>query len=268
MPRIMTMARMQPQDGVAWITGASSGIGEAVALELARRGWTVAITARRLDQLEAIALRGAGLPGRIVAHVGDVTDPGAMHAVVEGVESVHGPIALAFLNAGVALRAGNSGLDTETLEQTFAVNLFGMARGLAALIERMGARGKGQVAVNASLVGYGGLPGAAAYGASKAAAIHLCESLKFDCDRLGIRLQLVNPGFVDTPMTHGKDFPMPFLMNMDEAAARIADGFARGGFEIVFPRRLAWLMKAIRLLPYPLYFRVVARLAGRRGSRR
>ncbi len=258
----MTVPRMQPSDGVAWITGASSGIGAAVALELARRGWTVAITARRLELLEEVALQGAGLPGRIVAHAGDVTDPEAMRAVVEGIESVHGPIALAFLNAGTAQGNRPDALDAVTFERIFAVNLFGVVRGLAALLEPMGARGKGQIAVNASLVGYGGLPGSGAYGASKAAAIHLCESLRFDCDRLGVRLQLVNPGFVDTPMTRRNTFRMPLLMTDETAAARIVDGFVRDGFEIVFPRRLAWTMKLIRLLPYPLYFRAARALAG------
>ena len=104
--RDMTPPRIEPQDGVAWVTGASSGIGAAVALELARRGWTVAATARRLDRLEALALSADGLPGRIVAHCGDVADPMAMAAVVEAIESVHGPIALAFLNAGIAPRNG------------------------------------------------------------------------------------------------------------------------------------------------------------------
>ncbi|MBV9566718.1 MAG: oxidoreductase, partial [Hyphomicrobiales bacterium] len=92
-----------------------------------------------------------------------------------------------------------------------------------------------------------------------AAAIHLCESLKFDCDRWGVNMQVVDPGFVDTPMTADQNFPMPFLVSADEAARRIADGIAAGGFEIVFPRRLAWLSKFTRLLPYALYFRVLAR---------
>lgn len=265
----MTPPRMQPKDGIAWVTGASSGIGAAVALELARRGWTVAVTARRLDKLEALALSADGLPGRIVAHVGDVVDPAAMAAVVEGIESVHGPIALAFLNAGIAPRNGPGLIDVAAFEQVFAVNLIGVVRGAAAVAERMAARGKGQIAVNASLAGYRGLPGAAAYGASKAAAIHLCEALRFDCERQGIRLQLVNPGFVDTAMTKRNSFPMPFMVSLDEAAARIADGFARGGFEITFPRRLAWLMKGMRLLPYPAYFWAMRRLAGEhRGGRR
>ena len=111
----------------------------------------------------------------------------------------------------------------------------------------------------ASLAGYRGLPMAPAYGASKAAAIHLCESLKFDCDNWGVNMQVVDPGFVATPMTADQNFPMPFLMSADEAARRIADGMAAGGFEIAFPRRLAWLSKFTRLLPYALYFQVLAR---------
>lgn len=256
---------MQPKDGVAWITGASSGIGEAVALELARRGWTVAITARRLDRLEAIADSAAGLPGRIVAHPGDVTDGGAMRVLVEGIESVHGPIALAFLNAGIAPKSASGPLDIKAFEEAIEINLLGAARGLAAVLERMKRRGRGQVAVNASVAGYGGLPGAAAYGASKAGAINLCESLKLDCEPLGIRVQVLNPGFIDTPMTQKHDYRMPFLIPVEEAARRAVDGFERGGFEIAFPRRMAWAMKLINLLPYPLYFRAIARLAKRGG---
>ncbi|HEY5796120.1 MAG TPA: SDR family NAD(P)-dependent oxidoreductase [Bosea sp. (in: a-proteobacteria)] len=262
----MSLPRMQPSDGVAWITGASSGIGEAVALELARRGWTVAITARRLDQLEDVARRAEGLPGRIVAHAGDVTDADSMTAVIDGIESVQGPIALAFLNAGIAPDSKGP-LDMAAFERTIAVNLVGAARGLAVAIERMALRGRGQIAVNASVAGYGGLPGASAYGASKAALIHLCETLKFTCDRRGIRLQLVNPGWVDTPLTRTKNVPMPFIISQDEAARRIVDGFARGGFEITFPRRLSWLMKALNLLPYPAYFWLIGKAARRGGAK-
>lgn len=264
----MTMPRMRPEDGVAWVTGASSGIGEAVTLELARRGWTVAASARRLDRLEALALRAAGLPGRVVAHAGDVTQAEATRALVDGIEGVHGPIALAFLNAGVAPQSRPGGLDLSAFEEALSVNLLGVASGAATAMERMALRGRGQIAVNASLAGYRGLPGTAAYGSSKAAAIYLCEALKFDCDRHGIRLQLVNPGFVDTPMTRKNNFAMPFMITMEAAAARIVDGFERGGFEIAFPRRLAWLMKTLRLLPYPAYFWAMRRIAGGARGRR
>lgn len=258
----MTLATMKPADGVAWITGASSGIGKATALEMARRGWTVCATARRVEDLEAVADAAAGLSGRIVAHACDVTDEAAMASVVETIERVHGPIALAFLNAGVApyTRAGT--LDVAAFRMAMNVNVLGVVNGLSPALARMSARRRGQVAVNASIAGYRGLPQAAAYGASKAAAIHLCEALKFDCDNLGITLQVVNPGFIDTPLTRKNEFPMPFLMSMDEAARRVVDGFERGGFEVIFPRRLALILKLMRMLPYRIYFPLVARATG------
>lgn len=256
----MALPPMKPQDGVAWVTGASSGIGAAVARELARRGWTVAITARRMEMLEAVAEEADGLPGRVVAHAGDVTDARAMREVAEAIESIHGPIALAFLNAGIASGQGET-IDVETVEKVVAVNLLGVAKSFFAVQPRMIARRAGQIAVNASLVGYRGLPGAAAYGAAKAGAINFCESMRFDCEAGGVRLQLVNPGFVETPMTEGRLFPMPFLLSVEEGARRIVDGFERGGFEITFPRRLAWALKAARLLPYPAYFALMSRFA-------
>lgn len=262
----MSLPRMQPSDGVAWITGASSGIGQAVALELARRGWTVAITARRLELLEDVARRAEGLPGRVLAHAGDVTDSDSMKAVIDGIEKVQGPIALAFLNAGIAPDS-NGVLDMPSFERVIAVNLIGVARGLSVVLERMALRGRGQIAVNASVAGYGGLPGASAYGVSKAAAIHLCETLKFDCDRRGVRLQVVNPGWIDTPMTRTKSVPMPFIITAEQAAPRIVDGFAAGGFEITFPRRLSWPMKFLNLLPYPAYFWLLRQVSRRGGTR-
>ena len=261
----MSLPRMLPQDGVAWITGGSSGIGEAVALELARRGWTVAITARRLELLEDVAQRGRGLSGRIVAHAGDVTDMGSMTAVVDGIENIHGPIALAFLNAGIAPETKGL-LDMGAFEHTIAVNLVGAARGLSVVLERMSSRGRGHIAVNASVAGFGGLPGGSAYGVSKAAVIQLCETLKFECDKRGIRLQLVNPGWVDTPLARRKGLAMPLIMPQEQAARRIVDGFERAGFEITFPRRLSWLLKAVNLLPYPAYFWLLGKAGQRKGT--
>jgi NAD(P)-dependent dehydrogenase (short-subunit alcohol dehydrogenase family) len=259
---MMNISTMKPSDGVAWLTGASSGIGKATALELARRGWTVCITARRLEELEAISADASGLSGRIVAHAGDVTDAAGIAALVETIERVHGPIALAFFNAGVAPYTRAGALDIDAFRLALDVNVLGAANGLSPVLARMGERKKGQVAVNASVAGYRGLPKAAAYGASKAAAIHLCEALKFDCDNLGITMQVVNPGFIDTPLTKKNDFPMPFLMSMDDAAKRVVDGFERGRFEIIFPKRLAFILKLMRLLPYSWYFPLVARQTG------
>ncbi len=254
--------RVRPQDGVVWLTGASSGIGRDVCLELARRGWTVVASARRLPELEALSREADGTAGRIVAHAVDVTDAAAMAQAVETIEAAHGPIAQAFFNAGVAPYISAPDIDIEKVKFAFDVNVMGVVHGLSALMPRMAQRGFGQIAVNASIAGYGGLPRAAAYGATKAAMIHMCEALRFDCEALGLVMQVVNPGFVETPLTAKNDFPMPFIIKGDAAARRVVDGFARGGFEITFPRRFAYILKAINLLPYPLYFWLVGKTTG------
>lgn len=253
--------RARPGDGCAWVTGASSGIGRATALELARRGYTVAATARRLPELEALSREVTG-PGRIVPVPGDVTDLAAMEAVVATIEDSHGPIALAFLNAGTFFRDDGGVFDAAMVAKTFEINVMGVANGLQPLLRTMVARGRGQVAINASVAGYGGLPTSSAYGATKAALIAMTESLKFSMDLAGVTMQLVSPGFVGTPLTDRNEFPMPFIIPADDAARRICDGFETGGFEIAFPRRMAWLLKALNHLPYPAYFALVARFTG------
>jgi NAD(P)-dependent dehydrogenase (short-subunit alcohol dehydrogenase family) len=257
--------RAKPSDGIAWIVGASSGIGRGVALEMARRGYTVAASARRLDALTDLARESAGLGGRIEAVPLDVTDRDAVSRVTRDIEARLGPIALVFLNAGGSFADARGDFGGEGFRRTFELNVMGLANGLNAGINAMRPRGRGQIAVNASLAGYGGLPGPPAYGASKAAAIHLTESLKFLTDRWGLTLQLVTPGFVRTPLTADAKLPMPFLMECDEACRRICDGFERGGFEISFPRRMSWLAKSVNLLPYPLYFALLSRFAPKRS---
>ena len=113
-----------------------------------------------------------------------------------------------------------------------------------------------------SVAGYRGLPSSLAYGATKAALINLCEALKFDFDRLGLKIQLVNPGFVRTPLTDKNTFPMPFLMEVDAAADRVVDGLAGNAFEITFPRRFTYGLKLMRMLPYWAYFPMVRRATG------
>ena len=253
------MDRVFPRDGLALVTGASSGIGRAVALELARRGWKVAAVARRAQELDRLAAEAAG---QVFACPGDVTDRAGMAALVGIVEREHGPVALAFLNAGTYFPDGRGHVDVAAAMRTFEINVGGTLNCLDPLAAAMAARGKGQIAVNASVAGYGGLPRAAAYGASKAALINMAASLKFALDPAGICIQVVNPGFVRTPLTGKNDFPMPFMVEQEDAARRICDGFERGGFEIAFPRRLAWLLKALNMLPYPLYFWLVAKATG------
>jgi NAD(P)-dependent dehydrogenase (short-subunit alcohol dehydrogenase family) len=253
---VSTSFRATPADGVVWITGASSGIGRATALEFARRGFTVVATARRLDQLEALCAE-PDAAGLIRAEPGDVTDPAAMTRIVEGMAEKHGPLAIAFLNAGTYFPDKGVDFDADLVKRTFDINIGGTANCLEPVLRVMKRRGKGQVGVNASVAGYVGLPRSAAYGPSKAALINMCASLRFALEPAGITMQVISPGFVGTPLTAKNDFPMPFMIPAEDAARRICDGFARAGFEITFPRRLSWLLKAINLLPYRLYFPLV-----------
>ncbi len=255
--------RAKPADGVAWVTGASSGIGRAVALELARRGYQVHATARRVDELTTLAGEAQGLAGRIVAAPGDVTDREGVARLVADIESKR-PIALAFLNAGGAFRDAPGDFGGDGFARTFALNVQGMANAYNPVFQTMRARRRGQIAICGSLAGYGGLPNSGAYAPSKAAIISLAVGEKFRADPHNVTVQIVNPGFVKTPLTAGNAFAMPFLMECEDACRRICDGFERGGFEIRFPRRLAWIVRAINLLPWPAYFALL-KLGGRRG---
>jgi NAD(P)-dependent dehydrogenase (short-subunit alcohol dehydrogenase family) len=256
--------RASPRDGAAWVTGASSGIGRGVALELARRGYVVVASARRAEELQTLVREAQGLGGRIEPAPLDVTDRDATAKCVAEIEARQ-PIALAFLNAGSSFDDPPGDFGGAGFHRTFELNVFGVANGLNPLMRAMRKRGRGQIAINGSLVGRGFLPGSGAYGASKAAVIHLAASAKFIGDRAGLTVQIVNPGFVRTPLTADSSRPMPGIIACEDAARRICDGFERGGFEIAFPRRLAWLLKALNLLPFSLYFALVGRGASKRG---
>ncbi|MBI3515724.1 MAG: SDR family NAD(P)-dependent oxidoreductase [Proteobacteria bacterium] len=245
-----------------WITGASSGLGRAVALRYAGAGAMVAASARSAEAMATLAAAPAAA-GRIHAFPVDVTDRVAMVDTVARIEAALGPIELAILNAGTHEPVDAQHFDAAVFDRLFAVNLTGTVNGLHAILPRLIARRTGQVALVASVAGYGGLPTAAAYGATKAAMINLAEALKFDLDPLGVRLSLVNPGFVRTPLTDQNPFPMPALMEVDDAARALVRGLARGGFEVTFPRRFTYVVKLLRLLPYRLYFPLVARLTGK-----
>ncbi|MBU2484431.1 MAG: SDR family NAD(P)-dependent oxidoreductase [Alphaproteobacteria bacterium] len=250
----MTTFTATPADGSAWVTGASSGIGKALALELAGEGFTVYATARSEQALAELAGQSSGLRGRIIAAPGDVTDTEAMAAIAERIDADGNGLALAVFNAGVYLPVHGETLKVEDFDKTFAVNLSGVVNGLVPAIARMKARGRGQVAIVSSVTGYGGMPTSAAYGATKAALINMAESLKFDLDKFGVRIQVINPGFVDTPATADNAFEMPALVQPELAAKRIARGLKSGSFEITFPRRFTYVLKALQFLPYPAYF--------------
>ncbi|MEJ1158729.1 SDR family NAD(P)-dependent oxidoreductase [Prosthecomicrobium sp. N25] len=261
----MAIRPAAPADGIAWVTGASSGIGRAVALTLARDGFRVAASARGAEALAELAAEAASAGLSVEPFPLDVTDPTAAAAVVARIEAEAGPIALAVLNAGIYLPVSGDTLDPEAFRTSFRVNLEGTVNTLAPVLARMRERGQGQIAIVSSVAGYRGLPTSAAYGATKAGLINMAESLKFDCDRMGVKLQVVNPGFVDTPATRRNEFPMPALMPVDTAAERLVLGLASASFEITFPRRFTWWLKLGRILPYRAYFALASRIMGTRN---
>jgi NAD(P)-dependent dehydrogenase (short-subunit alcohol dehydrogenase family) len=242
-----------------WITGASSGIGRALALAYAARGAAVIASARRADELDQLA---AAAPGRITAVPVDVTDEAAMTRAAAAVED-GGPLDLAVFNAGTHQPVNVEAFETAPFRRLMEINYIGTVNGIAAVLPRFIARRGGHIAVVSSVAGFRGLPQAAAYGPTKAALINLCEALKLDLDRHGVRISLINPGFIRTPLTDRNPFPMPFLMEAEEAAQRIVRGIERDAFEITFPRRFTYMLKVVQMLPYWLYFRLVRRTTGR-----
>ena len=252
----------RPEHGVVWITGASSGIGRALALKLAEEGYKVAVTARSHDKLLALQAEASALAGSIVVLDGDVTDAEDMEHTVAAIEYQHGPVALAVLNAGIYLPARGEDLNHEVFERSFAVNLHGVVNCLVPAVRHMRARGYGQVALVSSVAGYGGLPGGAAYGGSKAALINMAESLNFELDRMGIHIQLVTPGYVDTPLTAKNKFDMPDIVSAQQAADAIAAGLKSPSFDINFPKSLVYRAKLLKFLPYSFYFRVLRYFLG------
>ncbi len=257
----MALYHATPQDGAAWITGASEGIGRALAIQLASRGYTVWASARSVEKLEALAASFVG-KGRIVPLPLDVTDRAANVAAVQRIVAESGVLALAVFNAGNFFPVRAFKLSHDPFDRSLEINLAGVINGIIPAIEVMKSQGRGQLALVASSAGYGGLPKSAAYGASKAGLINLAASLKFDLDPMNIRIQVVTPGFVETPLTEKNDFPMPFLMPVDKAAQAFARGLEGNAFDITFPRRFTWMLKVINLLPYWLYFPLVARMTG------
>ena len=238
----------------AWVVGASSGIGAAVARELVSRGARVAVSARRQPELEQVA--GGGM----LVVPADVTDAAAMAAAAQRVRERLGPIDLAVLAAGIWAQMSADDWDTELFDRHVQVNLVGMSNAIAAVLPQMLARRTGVVAGVASVAGYRGMAGSEAYGATKAAQINLLEALRLHVARRDVHVTTICPGFVRTEMTAGNRFRMPFIIEADAAGRAICDGLERDRTEIVFPARMAVLMKLARLVPVGLW----AMLAGRR----
>ena len=234
----------------ALITGASSGIGEAMARELSRRGYGLALLARRIDLLQQLARE---LPNAI-AIACDVTDSAAVRDAV----ACAGQIDLAIANAGMGVTGWASKSIAET-EQMMRVNYFGMLYLFDAVIPQMIERRSGRFAGIASLAGLRGVPTAAGYSASKAAVQAFLEAARIELAKFGIRVTTVNPGFIATAMTEKNKFKMPFLMTAEKAARIIVDGIERGKRIVEFPRPMSMITRFARIMPDAIYDRLTSR---------
>jgi len=246
----------------AWITGAGSGIGRALALELARRDVRIAASGRSPAKLHALV---AECPA-VTAFPLDVTDREAMRTAVTEIEQRLAPIDLAIFSAGVWRSVGVSAFDAAPIAAAMQVNYLGVVNGIDAALPSMLARGSGQLALISSIAGYRGFPRTAAYAPTKAALISLAECLKPELDRKGVAISVVNPGFVATPMNADSKGPMPFIISAEDAAKRIVAGLERGSFEIAFPWQMVLIAKLFRMLPNPLFFWYLRRRRAARSS--
>jgi NAD(P)-dependent dehydrogenase (short-subunit alcohol dehydrogenase family) len=241
-----------------WIVGGSSGIGRATAEALLARGAWVAISARNAQSLQSLA---AG-HRQAVALPLDVGDVQALHQARDNLLARWGGLDLCAFFAGTYKPMRATGFDLQTALAHDDINYGGALRWLDAVLPPLLAQGHGHLSLVSSVAGYRGLPQSLAYGPTKAALIHLAETLYLDLHPLGLGVSLINPGFVKTPLTAQNEFDMPALLSPEQAAAHILQGWERGRFEIHFPKRFTAWLKLLRLLSYRLYFPLVQRATG------
>lgn len=240
------------------VTGASSGIGEALAAAYAAPGVRLALTGRDGDRLAAVAAAVRARGAEVVAETVDVADAAAMADWLRRVDAV-APVDLLIANAGVSAGSGLAGESDAQARRIFAVNVDGVFNTVFPLIDAMRARKRGQIALVSSLAGFRGMPGAPAYCASKAAVRVWGEGLRGELAPHGVGVSVVCPGFVRSRMTARNPFPMPFLMDADKAAAVVKKGLAAGRGRISFPWPMAAAVRLLTLLPAGLVDRLVAR---------
>jgi short-subunit dehydrogenase len=243
---------------VAVITGASSGIGRALALQLGAAGYRLGLIARRQAELEATANEITASGGKALAAPADVGDRQSLRSAIKSVEDHLGPVDILVANAGFGAPTHLNPLNTKDVEKTIQVNLMGVIYSIEAVLPGMLERKRGHLLAVSSLAAFKGLPGESAYCASKAAVNAYMEGLRIATRTRGVTVTTVCPGFVSTLMTP-MDSATPFIMSAESAAAQIARLIARrrGGL-ICFPLPMTLLMPLIKRLPDV----IVARLIG------
>jgi short-subunit dehydrogenase len=240
-----------------WITGGSTGIGKALAIKFASKGWNVAVSARREELLNELSDQYEN----ISAFPLDVTDKQKCAEVFDQIKKKYEDIDICFFSTGTWNPKKEKEIDVEQIEEVFKINFFGTVNTIKAVEQYFRDRKKGTITIVSSIAGYRGLPNSTGYGPSKSALNNLAESLYFDFKRFGVRISLVSPGFIKTPMTDKNDFKMPFIKTTDYAANKIYDGLInKNVFEIHFPKSLTIILKILSFLPSKLYFSLVGQM--------
>ena len=240
-----------------WITGGSTGIGKALAIKFVNEGWNVAISARRENLLKEISERYENIHSFPL----DVTDKNKCNEVFNDIKNKFNEVDICFFSTGTWNPKKEKDIDVEQIEDVFKVNFFGTVNSIKAVEKYFKDKKSGIITIVSSIAGYRGLPNSTGYGPSKSALNNLTESLYFDFKRFGVRVCLVSPGFIKTPMTDKNDFKMPFLKTPEYAADKIYDGLInKNSFEIHFPKALTIILKIFSFLPSKLYFGLVGRM--------
>ena len=241
-------------DKVIWITGASSGIGKALAIKFAKEGWKVAISARRENLLNEIANNNQN----IFPFALDVTDHEKCKLVFNDIKNKLKNIDISFFCTGMHDPKSEKELNIEKIKQIMNVNYFGTINSINAVYNYYKEKKSGQISIVSSVAGYRGLPAGGGYCASKSALITFAESLYFDMKRFNVRVSVVSPGFIKTPMTDQNDFPMPMIRSPEFAADEIFKGLTKSNsFEIHFPKQFTFIMKILKVMPNWLYLKIV-----------
>jgi len=247
---------MRYKEKNVWIIGASSGIGLALAHELARGGARLALSARQADALDALKSVLGAQHGVFPL---DVTDVTAFAKTAADVKNVFGRLDHVINLAAIYTPSSLAEMDLIEARRIVDINLMGTLNTLQSVLPILRAQGGGQIALCGSVAGYRGLPNAQPYAATKAAVISLAETARLEEAKNGIDVRVINPGFVRTPMTDKNSFSMPMMVSPEKAAIAIADGLLSSSFEIHFPKRFTWLMKFLKILPDTLYFHLLRR---------
>jgi len=242
---------------VIWITGGSTGIGKALALKFARKGWKVAISARRENLLKEIEENNRN----IVSFPLNVTNKENCISIFQDIVNKLGNVDICVFSTGTWNPKKEKEIDVEQIEEVMKVNFFGTLNCIKSVEKYFKEKGNGQISIVSSIAGYRGLPNSTGYGPSKSALNNLAESLYFDFKRYGVRISIISPGFIKTPMTDKNDFKMPFLKTVDYAADKIYEGLINSKkFEIDFPKQLTLILKLFKIMPNKLYLSLVEKL--------